>query len=233
MILAPDENLLFDEQTHKYFYLGQELQSVTSYISQFKPPFDSHKAARRQASRLGTTPESILAQWAHKRNRAALLGSEVHALAELFTTQLDQAGRISYSNAFLHSLVLTYPQSLINALRDTRLLSSHYLPEYKVCNPDLGLAGTIDLLFGPHLEYLLDWKTNEELKFFGYRRMLDPFSHLEDCNFIHYCMQLNLYREILAANGHEIEIMYLAHLHNGPSYKIYSIPRMEISEISP
>jgi len=50
---------------------------------------------------------------------------------------------------------------------------------------------------GESLEVMVDWKTNESINLAGYGKMLEPFDHLEDCNFTHYVLQLNLYRQIL------------------------------------
>lgn len=88
--------------------------------------------------------------------------------------------------------------------------------EIAVFNPELLVSGTIDILcIRPTDFVILDWKTNRDgLKFeSGYykkdkttkpnqltnewvangNKMLPPLNHLEDCNGMHYSLQLSMY----------------------------------------
>lgn len=48
-----------------------------------------------------------------------------------------------------------------------------------------------------------DWKTNKEIKTSNrFQKMLSPIGHLDDCNFNHYQLQINLYSWILEQWGY-------------------------------
>ena len=75
-------------------------------------------------------------------------------------------------------------------------------PEFLVYNNEHGIAGQIDLLIKVGNEFtIIDYKTNKELKKKSYynpkkrksERMLYPVNDLDDCNFNHYQLQLNMY----------------------------------------
>lgn len=73
--------------------------------------------------------------------------------------------------------------------------------ELSVFHCGLRLAGQIDLLcLRPDGNFaILDWKRSKEIKLESRfkRRMLPPFHALDDCNFFHYALQLNVYAYIL------------------------------------
>lgn len=77
-----------------------------------------------------------------------------------------------------------------------------YLISYTSEDKLLRLAGQIDLLvISGNTFYILDWKTNKELKMkSGFNtqtksstKMLYPLNNLDDCNFFHYNLQLSIY----------------------------------------
>jgi hypothetical protein len=100
--------------------------------------------------------------------------------------------------------------------------------------------GQIDRLY---LEYrnfwIKDFKTNKEIKFenrFG--KMKYPVSHLDDCNWNHYCIQLGLYIWILTQLGYNFQKAILQHCvynekTNTWTKKDYEVPylKREIEDI--
>jgi hypothetical protein len=51
---------------------------------------------------------------------------------------------------------------------------------------------------------IYDYKTNKEIKLEGFKnwegiteKMLDPINHIDDCNYMHYALQLSIYMYIM------------------------------------
>jgi hypothetical protein len=104
-----------------------------------------------------------------------------------------------------------------------------YRAEWSVFSQDHMLCGQIDMLFkrksdGKFLIY--DWKRSREIKTSNdWTKGLGPLSHLDDCNYWHYTLQLNLYRWILEhLYNMEIAEMYLIICH--PDNKNYRRMRL-------
>jgi len=105
-----------------------------------------------------------------------------------------------------------------------------------IFSPRLRLAGTYDALFmtkDKRCYVLLDWKTSKNIEFknqwnsFG----LEPIQHLDNCNFIHYSLQLKLYSYILRNEGYINPFLPIIHkiIHIKPneskSYDIVNIDK--------
>ncbi len=74
--------------------------------------------------------------------------------------------------------------------------------EFIVGSTEFDIAGSIDnLLIDKKTNdlILIDYKTNKKIDYnsFNGRRMLPPMDNLEDCNYIHYCLQLNIYKLLI------------------------------------
>jgi hypothetical protein len=96
--------------------------------------------------------------------------------------------------------------------------------EWSVFSQEHKLCGQIDMLFrrksdGKYVIY--DWKRSKEIKTSNkWAKGYGPCDHLDDCNYWHYTLQLNVYRWILE-NLYDMEIaeMYLIICH--PNNKNY------------
>ena len=58
--------------------------------------------------------------------------------------------------------------------------------------------------------------------------MLDPLQHLDDCNYIHYCLQISIYAWMLEQEGYVVRDLRFTHI-NKPypvSYMKYEIENM-------
>ena len=88
------------------------------------------------------------------------------------------------------------------------------------------LAGSIDMIFYRKSDdsyVIYDWKRSKEIKksndFGG--KGFGPVAHLDDCNYWHYTLQLNVYKWMLEQYyGLEVADLYLVILHpDNPSYR--------------
>ena len=75
--------------------------------------------------------------------------------------------------------------------------------------------------------YLFDWKRSKQIKKENYyRKGKYPLNHIDDANYWHYALQLNIYKYILEKNySKNISSIYLVRLHpDQQDYEVMSIP---------
>lgn len=182
-----------EKETHTYFNnkTGEEYQSVSDFISQFKEPFDpTGEILINCARKKGVKPEELRAEWRNIAKIACDYGTAVHEEIEHFlkTGEIRQTDYKNYVKKF-------------SKFKFTGELFSEQI----IYSKDLKLAGTADLInvAKDNTVKILDFKTNKKLhKFSIYRkRMLSPLSHLHDCNFNHYQLQISTYLYLLDLEG--------------------------------
>lgn len=113
-----------------------------------------------------------------------------------------------------------------------------YRTEWSIYIEDLNLAGQLDILYrikGTDTFALYDWKRSKEIKMENtFEKGLGCLSHLDNCNFIHYSLQLNIYKYILENyytfddnKKFKIVEMKLVILHpDQEEYKIFEVASM-------
>ncbi len=206
MKYSKDGVVSFDEETHSYYKDGFRLKGVTSYIKEFKEPFDSDRIAEAYALKHGLTKEDVLASWKAKADESIKMGSLCHKIIEdyILTGEIKLTGQYQKEN---------YTKLFI----DEMFKSDRLIPietEYIVYND--WLASQIDCIVkNPKGEYfILDFKTSGKIDIESYndRRMLGKYSDLKDCSFYHYSLQLSIYEELL--REYEIKNSYIVHIHD-------------------
>jgi hypothetical protein len=177
---------------------GQVLESGTTFIGRFFPKFDARAVAAKCTGRgkyKDQSIEDILAGWAAEGLRGRTEGEHLHYYLECMrkgTFPLPEPQTEREAGLFAHGAVavMRYEESFqwVGA-------------EVIIAAPDLGLAGMIDdWMFDPASgEHILnDWKQNKEIKTANpWDDCLPPIQHLEACDWVKYCLQLNLYRFIV------------------------------------
>lgn len=200
--------IVFTPQQHKYSSInpdGIDWLSVTSFISNFKQPFEADRIAEKSAKNkkskwYGMTPEDIKAAWKAEANRATSLGTWYHNCRERDICELETIERSGVTVPIVKPIE-------IDGLKYSpdQKLSDGVYPEHMVYLKSAGLCGQSDLVEVINGEvHITDYKTNKEIKVEGYtnwegttQKMLPPVSHLDDCNLNHYALQLSLYMYII------------------------------------
>ncbi len=107
-----------------------------------------------------------------------------------------------------------------------------YRTEWKIYDEERGIAGCIDFAaidkYGDLI--LFDWKRTENLKMENkWEKGLGIFSHLDNCNFVKYTLQLNTYRYILERRyGLHVKQMFLVILHeDNENWMLHEVERKE------
>lgn len=226
----------FKEDTHQYFNAhGEEYQSISNYIAQFKNKFDSQKMSKQVADRRGVPQSEVLGEWEFKRDLSTDLGHVVHsAIESIFDGDFNWQLEFKMKENYLRTREInSWLSEVMNYLSTLDLIEIY--PEQIVYNHDLKLAGQLDAPIRTSQGlFILDWKTNAKIDFEGFRgqKMLGKFSHLDDCSFSHYSIQLNAYADMLDGHGDKVQGLKLVHLEQGGTIRIYNVPRVNVLNIT-
>lgn len=199
----------FTATNHKYQSLDQdekiEWTSVTSVISLFKEPFDKEgqalKSSKNKRSKwYGMSVQEILEVWDNSNAVALDLGTWYHNQREQDLISCDTIGRSGLNIPVFKPI----EQDGIKIAPDQNLVEGIY-PEHMVYLKSAGICGQADRVevIGDTLN-IYDYKTNKEIKQESYRnwegvskKMSYPIDHLDDCNYMHYALQLSIYMYII------------------------------------
>ncbi|MBP9637801.1 MAG: hypothetical protein KBD97_05530, partial [Bacteroidaceae bacterium] len=213
-----DSYINFEPNEHIYSIEDQQYTSVTSFINQFFPKFDSEKWANIKARQLGTTPEALLEEWRIKGEKASQMGTLLHH-------NIDQ-----HLQGLPHGTEDAFPLFLKFKVEHPRMLP--YRTEWAVFDEDSKIAGTIDLLESHGGCYdMYDWKCSTKLigknnkilrESFVHETAFAPIQHLDNTSYYHYALQQSLYRYIVEKNYNiQLRSCNLVVLH--PSYPNYFV----------
>lgn len=175
------KKLKFDSVKHEYSLGDTILTSVTTCIKTFFEPFDRDYWADYIANRDGKTTEEVLYEWQEQQD----WGNKVHKLIENYIKK----GKLKKD----------YPNEVLKAIDFLRSLpSAKITPEKTVFSIKWMVAGKIDVVIEtPEGVILIDWKTIKKLRMENsYQQAKAPLSHLDDCNYNRYVLQLNLYKTL-------------------------------------
>ena len=209
--------ITFTAQDHSYTSIDKQEDikwiSVTSFIGNFKQPFDADKIAEKTSKSkkskwYGMTPEEIKQAWANEALRATTLGTWYHNCRESDICSLQTMER--------HGSTVPVFKPIENngiKLSPNQKLTDGVYPEHMVYLKSAGLCGQSDLVEVINGEvHSTDYKTNKEIKTEGFTnwegittKMNSPVSHLDDCNVNHYTLQLSLYMYIILKHNPKLK----------------------------
>lgn len=236
-----DSRIVFYEEGHVYEVNGDRgFISTTTFIHRFFPEFNAVEVIRRMrlsknwpsSPYNGQTDEQIMKLWNDKKEKAATLGTMMHAFIEDF---YNQAGPLDDDRAVRIGREILLFEAFANDFK----AYTPYRTEWCVFDEEFKIAGSIDMVFlrdvsDSNRVCIFDWKRVPELKRRNpFQKALPPLSSLDDCNFVQYSLQLNMYRHILQKYyGKTVEEMKLVLIHpENETYKVHDVPVME-AEIS-
>lgn len=201
--------VLFKASDHSYKSIDQNeninWMSVTKFVSLFKPKFDaiatSIKVSKNKKSKwYGMDPEVIRDYWEQESKRAVDTGSFYHDQRESDLLSHDTLQREGVQIPIIKPII----EGEYKYAPAQRLTEGIY-PEHFVFLKSAGLCGQSDRVeVVKGVIDVIDYKTNKEIKTEGFRnwknetqKMLGPCSHLDDCNYNHYALQLSTYMYIM------------------------------------
>jgi len=227
-----DDRITFYEPTHTYTIDGSSkgIISGTGFLHQFFGHFDAKGTIEKMmrspnwpaSPYYGMKAEEIEKMWSDKGKDASTKGTAMHLAIEQFMN-----GAYDVIDPEVKETVEF--KYFMNFWKDHGADLEPWRAEWSVFSEAHMLCGQIDMLFrrksdGKFLIY--DWKRSREIKTNNnFQKGLAPLDHLDDCNYWHYTLQLNLYRWILEhLYGMEIADLYLIICH--PDNKNYRRMRL-------
>jgi PD-(D/E)XK nuclease superfamily len=195
-----DDRIKFVEDTHTYYIDGSSdgYISCTTIIHTLFPKFDADEIITRMMNSekfstgayAGMTRNEIKAKWDKNRDEAASAGTKMHLNIEMFYNDADHS-----KDGKEWELFCGYREDFPNL--------KPYRTEMVVFAEDVKVAGSIDMVYHDPDDdegfIICDWKRSKEIKMnnrFG-KGINHHTRDLDDCNLIHYSLQLNLYKWIL------------------------------------
>ena len=195
-------------RAHDHKYVSEDdinWLSVTSFIGNFKQPFDADGIAKKCSTNkkskwYGLTPEEIKEAWKAEANRATTLGTWYHNQRE--------ADICGITNMERHGATIPVFKPIeVDGVKHSpnQKLKDGIYPEHMVYLRSAGVCGQSDLVeVVDGKVHITDYKTNKEIKVEGFtnwegvtQKMASPVSHLDDCHLNHYALQLSMYMYII------------------------------------
>lgn len=236
-----DDHIDFDEATHKYYLDGVELDgSSTGFIHSFFGHFDADEVIKKMRKSRNWTPQNkyyglsdqqIKDGWEKNRVQASTLGTRMHLILEWFYNDLVSEEQLR------HAAEVDNMPELLQFLRfhHNEVVPKRWQPfrtELRAFSRVHRLAGSVDMLFRDvdGALIIVDWKRSKEIKRDNrWQKGSAPLEHLDDCNFSHYSLQLNLYKWFLERyTDYKVKGLYLGVFHPDQSdYQFLAAPSMQ------
>jgi hypothetical protein len=246
-----DDHIVFDDKPHKYYIKGstEGWTSVTTVIHENFKHFNAPMIAKRmvRSRKFPSDPKYekyrdfctdekgayvseevviklIIQSWEDLGNSASALGTTMHENIERIYNgeEVTDDDSVEFRNHFFefHSIV-----------EDVMELEP-YRTEWVIYGEEEMICGSVDMLYyNPKTGkfVLMDWKRSKKISTKGYGKGKGVCSHLQDCNFVHYSLQLNLYRFLMEKYyGIEIESMTIVVFHpSNPSFLSFVVADMQ------
>lgn len=211
--------LLLNEETHTYYNPDKEdikYISVSKILEHISPTFDPNGIiAQKIASRDGVSVEEILAKWKKISVESLIRGKKIHSVLENYIKNKKYPDDTQY-------------EDLIDSFLDFNL-KGKLVSEEKLSDDNHGIAGTIDLQeeTKKHLN-IFDFKTNKEIEFSSKynEKMLHPITHLDNCSYNRYAIQLSFYAWLKENKGYNIGKLGLIWITSKYKMIMYPVPYM-------
>lgn len=210
-------DVYLEPQSHRYFDSnGNEYMSVSRFLKFLYQSFEQ-KTAYKMAS------QEKRDEWKSHANFAAGQGTNMHEALELY----NKTGQILEHNSHLSEAI----KSIMFEYKD------YYQTFDEIClfNRDYRVAGTTDkiCITTRHKSSevdIADFKNNiKGISYYSdYKdRLYEPLSHLHDCNYVKYSIQLSLYAHFFEElTGRKVRQIYIHYIPPHDPMKHYKIPVM-------
>lgn len=211
-------SLIFKEIGHVYESIdpNEEIDwtSVTTLVGKLKPKFDAPgqaiKSSKNKKSKwYGMNPSHIQQIWWNENARANKLGNFYHDQRESDLLACETLTKDGVALPIIPPKI----QDGIKYAPVQKLISGIY-PELFVYLKSAGICGQADYVeIVNGVVNILDYKTNKEIKKKGYTNwegitnMMDsPIGHIEDCNYMHYILQMSIYMYIILKHNPRLKL---------------------------
>ncbi len=196
----------------KHVYLNDKNEcytSVTTLVKQYEPEKDWEEIASKYAKKNKKTLEQVKADWAEEGRKAIVKGTAFH-------NKMEQLYNDSIEWEVEDEKCVVCPSPIVDGVKHAKnlKLEQGVYPELLIFSHKYKLAGQADLVEVVKGKInIKDYKTSKEIKKEsfkhwkdGYEMMNYPLTNFMNCNFSHYCVQLNLYMFMLKSHNPNLKI---------------------------
>lgn len=235
--------MIFYEDGHTYIDKEGEgaFTSVSQILHQLEKPKNWKAIAKRYANKTGQTVAEVEKQWKDKNTKAIERGKVYHAEKQ---ASLNAIGVVQRSNTSCTVKFYTPRPAgegvtgYILEQPDFSVENNTVYTEFMVWDVESRICGTADeveIINGTI--NINDHKTNEEIKKEGFyipsqgrEKLLKPVSHLDDCNWNKYCLQLSLYMYMLWKKNKSLKIgkLTLNHVEFDKDNRVTRVNKMDV-----
>lgn len=202
----------FCEESHTYHHqvTGKQYISVSKFIELFSEKFNREGISYAVAKKAGVSQEEVLSDWDKKRDDSIDHGNRIHNALEKY----ERSTVIDADNNDLAPMIKSV----------TSLYTGYYriYQEQRLRNDEYLICGTADKLMqctssSKSVISLADYKTNQrkgiQYKSDYNKYLLGPLSHLQDCNFVKYSLQLSIYAYMASSlTGLKIQDLHILYI---------------------
>lgn len=195
----------FIEDGHYYLCNGKRVGiSTTGLISQYENHFDSETISQQVANKRGISQQEVLEEWRIENLHSTIKGSMVHEFAQSLWegkkyvfdySKIPKEIDIDRLKSDINKLI---PQA-INFYNDYKDMYELIGCEVYLGDEDFDECGATDqILYNKYTGgiAIIDYKTNKKIERESYKhkKMLIPLNKFDDCNHVHYSLQLSGYK---------------------------------------
>lgn len=229
-----DERIKFISDGHIYKIDDgtQTYTSVTTFIKSFFGKFDADKVIQAMI-KSGSfsikypdkTAEEVKEEWNKSGIEAASLGTLMHESIENYYNDINKPVEPIISREYGFFLEFHKYHIIPRGFEAFRTEWYVFIEEYKI-------AGSIDMVYQmPNGNLCIyDWKRSKKIEYNNrWKKGKKPVDHLDDCNYYHYSLQLNMYKYILENKyNKQVEILRLIFLHpQNYDYIVVDVPDLQ------
>lgn len=230
----------FIEDGHYYLCNGKRVGiSTTGLISQYEQKFDSDTISQQVANKRGISQTEVLEEWRIENLHSTIKGSMVHEFAQSLWE--GKKYEFDYSNIpeeidierLKNDINKLVPQAL-NFYNDYKDIYELIGCEIYLGDEDYDECGATDQVMLNKLTgeiAIIDYKTNKKIEKESYRhkKMLVPLHKFDDCNYIHYSIQLSAYKYKFEKNTKlEVGETFIVYFNiEADNYEIIDVPYLE------
>lgn len=203
-IIDTFQDYKFFEDGHYYTYKDVKVGiSTTGLIHQYSHDFDKFTVSADVARKQGITQYEVLEQWRIENLHSTIKGSMIHEFAQSLWEHKDYI--FTYDNIpneidlnRLQKELEIMSRQAINFYNDYKDYYDLVGCEIYLGSTDFDECGATDMiLINKYTNDLLiiDFKSNKKIDYeaFRHQKMKVPLQKYDDCNYIHYSLQLNAY----------------------------------------
>lgn len=208
--------MIFYEKDHIYQDDAERrFTSVTTLLHNLEPVKNWKTIAKRYATKVGKELAIVEAEWKKEKDDSIVRGKDYHSLRQkaLNTVGVVQRKGVLCDVRFFKASEHESQGSMI-IQPDFRLQNNTVYTEFMVWDEESLICGMMDEVeVINNTINVNDHKTNKEIKKEGFyvknigrQKLIGPVSHLDDCNWSIYCLQLSLYMYLLWKKNKHLKI---------------------------